>query len=269
MRRAVVFALPILITTTLGMACGGARHITLPTGQGTPVADYASTFAAATARCRDVRTLQADLTLSGRSGRQRLRGRVLAGLIPGALRLEAVSPFGSPVFILVADGARGRLLLPRDRRVLDGASAEDILEALAGVPLAPDDLRALLSGCVKASAEPTGGRAYGTTWMALDLDGGGTIYLRREPPGEWRVVAGGYAGLDVEYGPPANGMPAWVQIRRAATAGRADVSVGVDLSQVEVNGDLPHDQLVALTVPPGTSSITLEELRESGPLSAR
>lgn len=268
MRRSVVLALPILILTISGMACGGARHITLPTGEGTPVADYASTFAAATARCRDVRTLQAELALSGRAGRRKLRGRVLAGLIPGALRLEAVSPFGSPAFIFVADGVRGRLLLPRDRLVLDGASGGDILDALAGVPLAPDDLRALLSGCVKASAEPTGGRAYGTTWMTLDLDGGGTIYLRREPLGEWRMVAGRYAGLDVEYGPPANGMPSRVRIRRTATAGRADVSVNVDLSQVEVNGDLPHDQLVTLTVPPGTSSITLEELRESGPLGA-
>jgi hypothetical protein len=63
-----------------------------------------------------------------------MRGRVLAGVVPGALRLEGVAPFGGPVFILVADGVHGTLLLPRDR-VLQDAAAEDILDALVGIRL--------------------------------------------------------------------------------------------------------------------------------------
>ena len=45
-------------------------------------------------RASGVRTLQAELGLSGRAAGQRMRGRVLAGLVPGALRLEGVAPFG-------------------------------------------------------------------------------------------------------------------------------------------------------------------------------
>jgi hypothetical protein len=77
------------------------------------------------------------------------------------LRLEGVAPFGTPVFILVADGSRGTLLLSRDRRVVRDADVADILDALIGLRLGPDDLRAVLSGCVKAAAEPASARAYG------------------------------------------------------------------------------------------------------------
>ena len=57
-----------------------------------------------------------------------LRGRVLAGIAaPGRLRLEAVAPFGPPVFILAASGTSATLLLPRDNRVLTGEPASAIL----------------------------------------------------------------------------------------------------------------------------------------------
>jgi hypothetical protein len=263
MRRCVPLA--VLVGTLVAAACGPS-HLTLPTGPGTPAPDYAPAFATALVRCHDVRTLSAELALSGHAGAQRLRGRVLAGFAPGALRLEAVAPGGSPAFILVADDSRGRLLLPRDRRVLDGAAPADILDALVGIALGPDDLRALLSGCVKASAEPAGARAYGTEWIVVDLTGGGAVYLRRGADGTWRIAAGSYGGLQVEYGELVREVPVHLQIRSSNTAGRSDVDLAIDLSQVEVNGDLPRDQLVALAIPPGTSPITLDQLRRSGPL---
>jgi hypothetical protein len=250
-----------------GTACGPPR-IVLPAGPGTPVADYALAFSSASSRCRDVRTFAAELALSGKVGRQKLRGRVLAGFAPGALRIEAPAAIGGPVFILVAEGDRGRLLLAHDRRLLDDAPPADILDALVGVRLAPDDLRALLSGCVKAGAEPVRGRAYGNDWMALDLNGGGDLYLRREAQAGWRVVAGHYSGLDIEYGAAQNGVPSRVQIRSTSTTGHGDVQMSVGLSQVDVNGESDRQQLVSLIVPPGTLPITLEELRSSGPLGS-
>jgi hypothetical protein len=250
----------------------------VPSGTGTPTSEYAAPFATALARCRGVGTLQAELSLSGKAGRQTLRGRALAGFAPGALRLEAIAPFGSPAFILVADGSRGTLLLPRDRRILQDAAPEDILNALIGVPLGPDDLRAVLSGCMKANAVPQSGREFGPDWMAVDLDTGGTVYLHRVEgqPAAWRVVAGRYAGLDIEYPQFAGDQPAQIVIRSepvagsaaAASAARAtaDVALTIGLSQVEVNGDLPRDQLVAVKIPPGLQPITLTELRAAGPL---
>lgn len=249
----------------------------MPSGTGTPTSDYAAAFATALARCRGVATLQAELSLSGKAGRQPLRGRALAGFAPGALRLEAIAPFGSPAFILVADGPRGTLLLPRDRRILQDAAPEDILNALIGVPLGPDDLRAVLSGCMKANAVPQSGREFGPDWMAVDLDTGGTVYLHRVQgqPAAWRVVAGRYAGLDIEYPQFAGDQPAQIVIRSGPVAASAaasaapaiaDVALTIGLSQVEVNGDLPRDQLVAVKIPPGLQPITLTELRATGPL---
>jgi len=215
--------------------------------------------------------------LSGKAGSQPLRGRALAGFAPGAVRLEALAPFGSPAFILVADGSRGTLLLPRDRRMLQNAAPEDILNALIGVPLGPDDLRAVLSGCMKANAMPVSGREFGPDWMSVDLDSGGTMYLQRVKgqPAAWRVVAGRYAGLEIEYPQFAGEQPARIVIRSgpaaapvagSAAPAAADVALTIGLSQVEVNGDLPRDQLVAVKIPPGMEPITLTELRAAGPL---
>ena len=108
---------------TIGLAACGQPRVTLPGGTGTPAQDFAPAYAQARAACDSVRTMQAELGLSGRAAGQRMRGRVLAGLVPGALRLEGVAPFGAPVFILVADGTRGTLLLSRERRVVRDARA--------------------------------------------------------------------------------------------------------------------------------------------------
>jgi hypothetical protein len=211
-----------------------------------------------------VTTLQAELNLSGKAGRQTVRGRALAGFAPGALRLEALAPFGSPAFILVADESRGTLLLPRDRRILQNVAPEDILNALIGVPLGPDDLRSVMSGCIKAKATAKSGRAFGPDWMSVDLDSGDTMYLHRVqgPPAGWRVVAGRYAGLEIEYPLFAGEQPSQIVIDRAV----GNVALTITLSQVEVNGDLPRDQLVAVKIPPGLQPITLAELRDAGPL---
>lgn len=259
-------ALTILLITIAGTACG-PRRFALPAGLGTPMADYADAFASALIRCHDVRTLQAELGLSGNVGRQRLRGRVLAGLIPGALRLEGVAPIGGPIFILVADGSRGTLLLLRDRRVLQDAPPADILNALVGIALAADDLRAVLSGCVKATADASGARQYGPDWMMVDLASGGAIYLHRQD-GAWRFVAGRYSGLEIEYVrfERASNLPSQILIRSSSAAADPVVNLAVEVSQAELNGDLPRDQLVAIKMPLGLSPISLQELRDAGPL---
>ncbi len=251
-------ALSILLLT-IGLAACGQPRVALTGGAGTPAPDFAQTYAQAHAACDSVRGRQAVLGLSWRAAGQRVRGRVLAGLVPGALRLEGVAPFGAPVFILVADGTRGTLLLSRERRVVLDAAPEEILNALVGIRLGPDDLRAMLAGCVRAAGEPAGARAYGADWLAVDLAAGGTVYLRRIGNG-WRIVAGRYGGLEIDYPAFQGDRPSQVVLRGT------DLSLAVALGQVEVNGDLPRDQLIALTVPDGVAPLSLEQLRRSGPL---
>ena len=220
MRRAGFLTLPFFLAA-MGLTACAPHRLALPTGDGTPAADYASAFASASVRCRDVRTFTAELALSGNVGRRNLRGHLLAGFAPGALRLEATSPVGAPVFILVADDGRGRLLLGRDRRLLDNTPPADIMDALAGLRVAPDDLRGLLGGCVKAAVDPVRGRAFGSDWLALDLNEGGSMYLHRDATAGWRIVAGASRGLDVEYDATGNGLPSRVRMELEAEAGFA------------------------------------------------
>src|SRR5687767_2708997 len=112
------------------VACG-PRRITLPSDPGTPLPDFAQIHAQLSSACAGVRTLTAELGLSGRAGEQRLRGRIIAGFArPSSMRLEGVPPFGAALFILAARGSAATLLLPRDSRVVRNASPEAILGAL-------------------------------------------------------------------------------------------------------------------------------------------
>jgi hypothetical protein len=216
------------------------------------------------ARCASVGTLTAEIGVSGRAGRQKLRARLLAGFAaPDAIRLEAVAPFGSPGFILVARDAAATLLLPRDDRVLTGAPAADILEALAGLALAPGALRLALAGCPSATPSVIAGTAYDGGWTVLDLGADGTAYLRARG-GEPQLAAFVRPGVVAEYPErTATGAPIVVRLREAGEAPRFDVVLR--LAQVEVNVDLPGEAF-EVKVPPSALPITLEELREAGPL---
>jgi hypothetical protein len=269
MRRAARFALlaaaPFL-TMMAGAACGPPTlpRITLPSGTGVPRADYAAIFTDATMSCRSVHSLTADLALSGSAGRQRLGGHVLGGFAPDALRLEGVAPFGAPVFILAAERGRGTLLLPRDRRVVPSAPPDEILQALVGVKLSPDDLLAVFTGCVKAAAKTVSARMYGADWLAVDLDdlkGGATAYLHRNSA-QWPIVAAVLEGLQIDYGNRVKGLPAQIRIRTSDPRQTPQVDLQVRLQSFEINPEIDRAAF-SVVVPPGTSPMTVQELSES------
>jgi hypothetical protein len=248
-----------------GLTACAPHTVSLPTGEGNPFPDYVQAWRQATNQCRGVHALSAELSISGRAGRQRLRGHVLAGLAaPGSIRLEAAAPFGAPLFILVADGTTTTLLLPRDNRVLRGESPAAILDALVGLDLGPSDLLAILSGCVAPDAQPTGGRVFPSDWARLDLAGGATAYLQRDRQMIWHVRAGVRHGLAFDYIPGDDDRPASVHLRTEAprTAG-TDVRIG--LSQVAVNPPLGPEVFI-VRVPADAVPISLAELRQGGPL---
>ena len=141
-----VAPVPVLIFIT---ACGAPR-VALPSGAGTPSPDSVASYTEAVRECRGVKTLSATLSLSGRAGSSKLSARIDAGFSdPGRLRLEGyprVNFGGKPFFVLVANGRDATLVLTRDGRVLRGAAPADIIEALGGIALEPDDMRALVAG---------------------------------------------------------------------------------------------------------------------------
>jgi hypothetical protein len=230
------------------------------------VADVAERFEQASAACRAVRSLSAEIALSGRARGGRVRGRVFAGTdASGRARLEAVAPFGAPVFVLAARDGEATVILPRDHQVVRHAPVEDVLDALAGLPLTAEDLHAVLAGCAAAPARPTGGRSYGAGWLAVDLSGGATVWLR-DRQGQPTVVAGERGGLVVEYGEVVPPLPRRVRLFRAGGPGGTPMDLVLRLSQVEVNAVLPAAAF-EVSVPPGTGEMSLDELRRYGVLA--
>lgn len=265
-----------LVLCAVSIACGAPRGLLLPTEGGGPASDADAVYAAAFRRCADLRTLTAELGVSGRAGRQKIRARLLAGFAaPGAIRLEAVAPFGRPGFILAADAEKATLLLPRDGHVLTGAAPGAILEALSGIPLSPDDLRLVLAGCPDPSAKVTGATRYGTTWTVLDFGEGRRAYFRSRN-GQWPLTALVRPGFVAEYPETAAAgvQPPVVRLRddpcgaadppcAAAATARFDVTLRV--SQVEVNVPLPANAF-SVDVPTDVTPISLDELRDAGPM---
>ena len=211
--------------------------------------------------------MTAELALSGRAGRQKLRGRVIAGFArPASMRLEGVAPFGPPAFILASREGNAVLLLPRDTpHMLRGAKPEDILGALTGVSLGPADLEAILTGCVMPAPRATAGTRHANGWASIDLTGGATLYLQPAKPMGWVIRAATRAGWRIEYPAWANGFPQSVRLQSDQSAAMVDLTAG--LSQIETNKDL-EDAAFTVNIPAGAEPITLDELRENGPLGS-
>src|SRR5689334_7268489 len=159
--------------------CAGscaAPLLKLPAGPGALAADAAEVFAQATAACRMIRTLTAEIGISGSAGGRRVRGRLSAGVsAPASVRLEFVAPFGPPLFTFVATGTDATLVLPRDERVLEHGNPPVVLNAVAGVPLEAADLFAILTGCVPAGSS-SDGRELGSDWRVIHVSTGTVTY---------------------------------------------------------------------------------------------
>jgi outer membrane biogenesis lipoprotein LolB len=256
------FAFCITCLISLAFVSCAPKRFTVPTDPGSPLSDYSQIHEQVSSTCRGVRTLTAELGLRGRAGSQRLRGRLHAGFErPDSMRLEAVAPFGSPVFILTSRGTTAVLLLTREDRVVRGESAEAILGALTGVSLSPADLQAILDGCVVPEPRATGGRRHADGSASIDLAGGATIYLRRAET--WQVRAARRAGWQIEY-------PAWEgsfpgSVRLQSDSSLVDVDVTATLTQIETNAGIRPDAF-SIDVPPSARPLSIAELRDAGPL---
>lgn len=254
-----------IVSAALCIALTGCavRRLTLPSDSGAPLPDFAIVHAELSRACSGIRTLTAELSLSGHAGDQKLRGRVLAGFErPSSMRLEGVAPFGAPAFILVSRGAEATLLLPRDQRVVRGARGDEILGALTGVSLAPADLQAVLTGCVMPAPRATSGRVHDNGWVSIDLEGGATVYAMRQGQ-SWQLRAARRGPWQIEY-ITGGTLPASVRLH-ADTPVRVDLTAAI--AQTETNVDL-DSAAFTVTVPGDATPLSLDTLRANGPLSA-
>ena len=261
---------PWLLVLAFAASSCGAPLMKLPPGPGAPAADAADALSQATAECRGVRTLTAEIAASGKAAGSRFRGRLSTGVAaPASARIEAVAPFGPPVFIFVATDDESTLLLPRDDRVLEHGRPADVLGAIAGVPLSAADLYVTLTGCAPASAARQGNER-GPDWRVVGAGEDAEMYLHRDAAGQpWHLVAlvrrpASGAAWRAEYREHQGGLPRAIRLASIDAPGSAAFDLTLRLSQVETN--VPLDAPVfRVDVPRSASPITLDELRHARP----
>jgi len=239
----------------------------LPAGPGAPAPDAADALKQATASCVGIRTLTAEVAASGKVSGQRVRVRLSVGVdAPASARLEAVAPFGPPIFILVATNDDATLLLPREDRVLQHGRPADVLDAVAGVPLSAADLHAVLTGCAPAMTQSEG-RALGDDWRLMNGAAGDALYLHRSGAAQpWQLVSVVRRAWRVDYREALNGLPRTMRITSVARDGGAGSSFDLTLAltQVETNVPLGAD-VFRVDIPRAARPITLDELRHARP----
>jgi hypothetical protein len=244
----------------LSISACAPNRLDLPTGTGTLYPDAAAAYEEAVQDCRGARTIAVTLALSGRAGSIRLRGNLDAGFeAPDKVRLEMRAPIGRPVFILAAPGAEATLYFPRDNRVLRQARPAEVVEALVGLSLDGAQLRALVSGCGFGVAAPSEGRSHDGRWIVVDT-GDAKTYLRQHDA-RWRVEAAARPGLTVHYSGFVNGRASTLRLQ--APDSKADVTAR--LSDMNINVPL-QAAVFAVDVPEAAEPLTLDELRQAGPL---
>jgi hypothetical protein len=236
----------------------------LPTGAATPFPEFASAYASATTGCAEVKTFTAVLAMSGRAGRTKLRGRLEAGFAaPASMRLEGIAPFGRPIFVLTASDERGTLVLSRDNRVVRDAPAGSIVEALAGVPIGAAAMRTIVTGCgLPRDDSPVRGRSYANGWAAIEFPNH-VVYLQRVAD-VWHVAAVTRGTLSVFYSDFERQRPAAIRLR-VQDVDRVTADITLRVSQADVNTSLDASAFTA-DVPRDAEPLTLDELRQAGPL---
>jgi hypothetical protein len=248
------------------------KPIALPSDPGTPFPDFAAVHTQLSSACSGIRTLTMEIGLSAKVGDQKLRGRVVAGFErPSSMHLQGLAPFGQPVFILSARGGSATLLLPREGRIIRNAAPEAILDALTGVSLGPADLQAVFAGCVIPSPRATVGRMHANGWASIDIESAdpqttprrtASLFLRRVGS-QWQLRAARRDGWQVEYVPGTGSFPQSVQLHSTTAAVHVDLTAS--LSQFETNKEI-DPAAFALDGPKDAASMTVEELRQAGPL---
>lgn len=174
---------------------------------------------------------QARVSLEGAHGSSFARHLLILER-PDRLRLEILGLVGQRVAVLASDGEHYDLYRAETGKVEQGRVHPGLLAEVAGVPLAPTDLIALLLGVPPREVhEPVSAQrgADGRLALAFDLPEGGRQHLlldgegrlaavRLEGEGAGALVDAGYAEPD-----PTSGFPHRVTLEFSSAGVRADV----------------------------------------------
>jgi hypothetical protein len=180
------------------------------------------------------------------------------------VRIEAVAPFGAPIFTIAGRADAGTLWLPRSREVVRAAPAE-ILDALTGVSLPPSGLFEIVTACPAADDAVVKAERFSKPDLArVALRSGAEVWWQPDVA-PLRPLGARRAGALVEYRAFAGDRPRTVRLGAAPEAGASRADLSLTLEQVETNVALA-DEAFLLDVPDGARVLTLGELRQAGVL---
>jgi hypothetical protein len=163
---------------------------------------------------------------------------------------------GQSIFVLSGTAQQATLWLRREDRAVVGPPGA-IIEAILGVPLPPDRLLSVLTGCIARAFEVKSSLEHNSILTIETPDA--RVYLERDSAG-WRTRAGDVDGFRIELGRKTSPLPDKVWIHTAA--GRSPgARLDVKVSDAETNSTIPAS---FFTPPPGAARaqpMSLEELR--------
>jgi hypothetical protein len=245
---------------TCSSACASALFVP-PAGPGEPAPDAAAAFAEATRACRGVASVKASLRVSGRIGGERLPTTIdiATGATPTGIRLEGHAADRN-LFRLAGTTEEATLYLDDGHRAATGRP-EDLTDALMGVKLGPGRWLALLTGCVATPPDFMSGARYGAD-LAVTTPSGRVFLALAD--GAWHAVHGTFDGLVVTYRRFSSTLPdEW---RLSSETGRdPSVALSVSVDHMTAGGPIAAS-VFTLTLPDDVTPMTLDELRQSGPL---
>jgi hypothetical protein len=244
--------IPSIVLAAAVSGCG-SRFYRPPGGAGLPATDGMAVLAEATKHCAAIRTFQAAMRLSGR-GLPNLN--VQTGMTSSGRLLLRVGATAAPDIWLAGTADRATLLLRDGNRVVR-ARADEIVDALIGARLGPEQFLAMLSGCVARDRSIATATSYDGTRRITTPDA--TLFL--EPTnGAWRIIAGTFAKTRVDYRPLTSPFPTRVRVRTTLSDGR---EIGFTLDVQESIPDEPiEDKYFELEVPSGADPMIVDELRQ-------
>jgi hypothetical protein len=232
-----------------------------PVGPGEPAPDAAAAWAQATRACRGVASYKASLRVSGRIGGERLPTTIdiATGATPTGIRLEGRAA-NRNLFQLAGTSDEATLYLDDGHRSATGRP-EDLTDALMGVKLGPGRWLALLTGCVATPPDFISGARYGADLAVTTPSGRVFLALVN---GVWRSAHGTFDGLVVTYRRFSSTLPDEWSL--SSEAGR-DPSIGLSVSVDDMTTGGPiASSVFTLALPGNVTPMSLDELRQSGPL---
>ena len=255
----------MVLLAIFATSCGGRTAFVVPSSGGMPALEGAAIWKTLTTSCRSISSYRSEFGLTGQIGERRIRGLASARLYTalaanGNIALEA-NVSGQLLFRLGGAADTAVLLLTDQNRVATGRP-EEILEAIIGVPIDPARLLAVVSGCVSRTESIERAVRYDRVLEIATTDA--TTYLMPATPG-WQVRAGRFDGVSVDYFAFQGGLPREMRIASSGI-GKAAVSLDLRVEAVQINADL-DPALFRVTIPEGATPISLDELRQAGPLA--